>query len=160
MSDLGSQIALRNGDAKGLRVALAVAAFNAVYTRRLVASARKRLLALGAKPGDLMQAWVPGALELPLACQSLAQSGAYDAVIAIGCVIRGETTHYDLVSQGAAQGVMQAGLNTGVPVIFGVITTENKSQALARCNGGRMDAGLHAANAAVAMAQLLKRKRR
>ncbi len=156
MSDLGSQMALRPGDAKGLRIGFVVASFNAVYTRRLLNSAKGRLKALGAKTADGGEAWVPGALELPLAAQALAQSAAYDAIIAIGCVIRGETTHYDLVSEGAAQGILQAGLNTGVPVIFGVITCENKAQVLARCSGGRMDAGLHAANAAVSMARLLK----
>lgn len=154
MSDLGSQMDLKSGDAKGLRVACAVAAFNAVYTRRLLNSACGRLKALGAPAPTV--AWVPGALELPLAAQSLAATGAYDAVIAIGCVIRGETTHYDLVSEGAAQGLVQAGLSTGVPVIFGVITCENKAQVIARCSGGRMDAGLHAANAAVSMARLMQ----
>lgn len=164
MSDLGSQMALKAGDAKGLRIALVVAAFNSIYTRRLLNSASGRLKALGAT--DLSVAWVPGALELPLAVQAQARTGAYDAVIAIGCVIRGETTHYDLVSQGAAQGIVQAGLSTGVPAIFGVITCEDKAQVLARCSGGKMDAGLHAADAAVSMALLLrniqkkKRKRR
>ena len=156
MSDLGSRMALKAGDARGLRVALVVAAFNSVYTRRLLNSASGRLKALGARAGDLEVAWVPGALELPLAVQAHAKSGAYDAVIAIGCVIRGETTHYDLVSEGAAQGILQAGLASGVPSIFGVITCENKAQVIARCSGGRQDAGLHAANAAVSMALLLR----
>ena len=154
MSDLGSQTALKAGDAKGLRIAVVVASFNSIYTRRLLNSANARLKGLGAKAPEV--AWVPGALELPLAVQAFAKTGAYDAVIAIGCVIRGETTHYDLVSEGAAQGILQAGLSTGIPAIFGVITCENKAQVLARCSGGSMDAGLHAANAAVSMALLLR----
>jgi 6,7-dimethyl-8-ribityllumazine synthase len=147
---------LKPGSAKGLRLAVVVASFNAVYTRGLLKSAQSRLSDLGLAKGSLLEAWVPGALELPLAAQTLAQSGRFDAVITLGCVIRGDTSHYDLVCDGAMQGVMQAGLSTGVPVIFGVITCENKAQALARCNGGPKDAGRHAAEAAVAMAQLLK----
>jgi 6,7-dimethyl-8-ribityllumazine synthase len=157
MSDLGATLNLKPGSAKGLRVALVTAAFNAVYTRRLLASARKRLLSLGAASGDLHEAWVPGALELPLACQHFADQGRFDAVIALGCVLRGETSHYDLVTQGAVQGVLMAGLNTGVPVLFGVITCDTKAQALARCNGGTLDAGRHAAEAAVHMAHLVKK---
>jgi 6,7-dimethyl-8-ribityllumazine synthase len=156
VSDLGAQLGLQRGAAKGLRIAIVTAAFNAVYTRRLLASAKGRLLALGLEPGRLHESWVPGALELPLAAQALAQSGRFDAVITLGCVIRGDTSHYALVCEGAAQGVVQAGLNTGVPVLFGVITCENKAQALARCNGGAKDSGRHAAEGAVSMARLLK----
>jgi len=155
VSDLGSQMGLQKGSAKGLRVGLVTASFNAIYTRRLLASARARLLGLGAAVGDLHEVWVPGALELPLAAQALAQSKRFDAVITLGCVIRGDTSHYDLVCQGAMQGVLQASLSTGVPVLFGVITCENKAQALARCSGGPKDSGRHAAEGAVSMARLL-----
>jgi 6,7-dimethyl-8-ribityllumazine synthase len=147
---------LKPGAAKGLRLAVVTAAFNALYTRALLHSAKNRLGALGLATGALHEAWVPGALELPLAAQALAQSGRYDAVITLGCVIRGDTSHYDLVCQGAADGVLQAGLSTGVPVLFGVITCETKAQAAARCNGGPKDAGRHAAEAAVIMARLLQ----
>ena len=156
MSKLGSTMQLKAGAAKGLRVALVTAAFNAAYTRRLLKSAKAKLLALGAKSGDLVETWVPGAFELPLAAQAQALSGRYDAVITLGCVIRGDTSHYDLVCESAAQGVLQAGLHSGVPVLFGVITCENERQALARCNGGKQDAGRHAAEAAVHMAHYLR----
>jgi 6,7-dimethyl-8-ribityllumazine synthase len=147
---------LKGGDAKGLRFGLVTASFNAVYTRRLLASAKSRLLALGAPPTALHEVWVPGALELPLAAQALAKSRRFDAIITLGCVIRGDTSHYDLVCEGAMSGTLQASLSTGVPVLFGVITCENKAQAIARCNGGPQDSGRHAAEAAVTMARLLK----
>jgi 6,7-dimethyl-8-ribityllumazine synthase len=159
VSDQGSQMGLEPGAAKGLRIAVVTASFNAVYTRRLLASAKGRLRALGLGAAGLHEAWVPGALELPLAAQALARSGRFDAVITLGCVIRGDTSHYDLVCEGAAQGVLQAGLSTGVPVLFGVITCEDKAQALARCSGGPKDSGKHAAEGAVVMARLLRAAR-
>lgn len=155
MSDQGTKLALKAGDAKGLQVAAVVASFNHAYTSKLLRSATARLKALGGAFARVET--VPGALELPLAAQWLASSGRYDAVVAIGCVIRGDTSHYDLVCQGALQGSLRASLDSGVPVIFGVITTENKAQALARCNGGPKDAGKHAAEAAVHMARLRRR---
>jgi 6,7-dimethyl-8-ribityllumazine synthase len=154
MSDLGSRIGLKAGDAKGLRLAAAVASFNRVYTQRLLASAEARVRALGGRL-DRVE-WVPGALELPLAAQWLAAQGV-EAVIALGCVIRGDTSHYDLVCQGSMQGLQRVSLDSGVPVAFGVITTENKAQALARCSGGILDAGRHAGETAVALARLKRR---
>ena len=158
MSDLRSATALKAGSAKGLTLAACVATFNAVYTRRLLASAQARLKALGG--GLEAVEWVPGALELPLAAQRLARSGRFDAVIAIACVIRGDTSHYDLVCQGSLSGLQRVSLDGSLPVIFGVITTENKAQALARCSGGPQDAGRHAAEAAVMMARPRPRTRK
>lgn len=155
MSDLGSRSVLKAGDAKGLKLAAVVANFNHVYTRRLLASASARIKALGGALGTVE--WVPGALELPIAARWLAGQGRHQAVLGIGCVIRGDTSHYDLVCQGSLLGLQRVALDSGVPVVFGVITTENKAQALARCSGGRMDAGRHAGETAVAMA-LLRRK--
>jgi len=155
MSDLGTKLSLKPGAAKGLQVAAVVASFNHVYTSRLLSRAAARLKGLGA--GFVTVETVPGALELPLAAQWLAASGRYDAVVVIGCIIRGDTSHYDLVCQGALQGSLRASQDSGVPVIFGVITVENKAQALARCNGGPKDAGKHAAEAAVHMARLCHR---
>ena len=157
MSDLGASIAVRKGDARGLRFALAVASFNAAYTRRLASSARARLKALGAADAAIEQVAVPGALELPLASAALAWSRRYDAVLALGCVIRGETAHFDLVTEGAMQGILRAGLDSGVPVLMGVIACDTRAQALARCSGGPRDAGRHAAEAAVQMALLMKK---
>ena len=155
MSKLGTSITLKKGSARGLRIAAVVASFNHAYTSKLLKSAQARLEALG---GALVTIeWVPGALELPLAVDLLASSKKFDAVLALGCVIRGETSHYDLVCQGALQGLQRVGLQQRLPVIFGVITVENKAQALARCNGGKLDAGRHAAEAAVHMAHLQKK---
>jgi len=136
-------------------IRIVVAAFNGTYTARLLASARARLKALGAPEPRVDR--VPGALELPLAARWAAADEGVDAVLALGCVIRGETSHYDLVCRGALDGLLRAGLDSGVPVLFGVITVENAAQAKARCDGGPMDAGRHAAEAAVSMA-LLKRR--
>ena len=154
MSEQRSSLRLAKGAAKGLRVGIVTAAFNGSITARLRRSVSSRLGALGAAKADLLHQDVPGALELPLACQSLAAQGGVDAVIALGCVIRGETSHYDLVCQGAVQGIVRAGQSTGVPIIFGVLTCDTPAQALARCSGSR-DAGRHAADAAVWMAHLL-----
>jgi 6,7-dimethyl-8-ribityllumazine synthase len=157
MSDLGSATRLRRGDAKGLKITVLAAAFNRVYTARLLASASARLKALGGGPARVE--WVPGALELPMAARWAAAEAGVDAVIALGCVIRGDTSHYDLVCKGAQEGLLRVGLDSGVPVLFGVITVENAAQALARCNGSSKDAGRHAAEAAVMMARLRSRFR-
>ena len=155
MSQSFSQIKLKPGAARGMDIRIVVAAFNGVHTARLLRSARARLRALGAPEPKVDR--VPGALELPLAARWAAADGDVDAVLALGCVIRGETSHYDLVCRGALDGLLRAGLDSGVPVLFGVITVENAAQARARCDGGPMDAGRHAAEAAVIMA-LLKRR--
>jgi 6,7-dimethyl-8-ribityllumazine synthase len=151
MSDQGHGLILKPGAAKGLRLAAAVASFNHVYTARLLGSAEARLKALGGRLERV--AWVPGALELPQAAAWLLQ-GRADGVLALGCVIRGETSHYDLVCQGSLQGLQRVALQAGKPVAFGVITVENKAQALARCSGGPKDAGKHAAETVVSMARL------
>jgi len=150
---------LRQGarPARGLKVAVVVARFNRPITARLLKSCQARLKALGLEPKGLRVDWVPGAFELPLAAQALAESGKADAVVALGCVIRGETSHYDLVCQSAAQGLLRAGLESGVPVAFGLVTCESTRQALARSNGGPKDSGRHAAETAVWMARLLPR---
>jgi len=103
--------------------------------------------------------WVPGAFELPLVAQTLAQSGEYDAVICLGAVIRGATTHYDYVCNEAAKGIAQAGLKTGVPVIFGVVTTETIEQAIERAGTKAGNKGWDAAMAGIEMATLLPQLR-
>lgn len=144
---------LKKGAGKGMTIAVAQAAFNSEYTSRLLKSAQSRLKSLGAR----VKVWqVPGAFELGLAGKELAATHLYDAVICLGAVLRGETGHYDLVCQAAADGVRQAGMDTGVPVIFGVITCDTHQQAMARCSGGDKDSGIHAADAAVHMASLLR----
>ena len=101
-------------------------------------------------------AFVPGSFELPLVAKRLAESGLYDAVLCLGCVIRGQTSHYEHVAYSASQGILQAGLDTAVPVLFGVLTTENVEQARARAGDGDVNKGVETANAALEMVTLLR----
>lgn len=126
-------------DGAGLRVAIVCARFNDLVTFRLLDGAQRGLARAGVDAADVTISWVPGSFELPFAAKAHAGHGSFDAVICLGAVIRGETTHYEIVSTEAARGVQQAQLDTGVPVLFGVLTTENLDQALARSE----DAGGH-----------------
>lgn len=126
-------------DGTGLRVAILCARFNDLVTMRLLDGAQRGLRETGVSDDDVTVAWVPGAFELPLAAKVHIESGRFDAVIALGCVIRGETTHYDIVAGDSASGIQRVSVDTGVPVMFGVLTTENLDQALARSE----DAGGH-----------------
>jgi 6,7-dimethyl-8-ribityllumazine synthase len=119
-------------DGAGARIAIVIARFNSAITSRLLTGAREALREFGVADADITEAWVPGAFEVPLAAQALATSGRHDAVICLGCVIRGETAHFEYVAGECARGVMQVGLDSGRPVAFGVLTTENIDQALAR----------------------------
>ncbi len=139
---------------EGLRVVTVRASWNAQIVDRLAAGVERGLDALGV--GDHTEVAVPGCYEIPMACRSVALSGRADAIIAIGAVIRGETTHYELVSEGAAEGVQRVQLDTGVPVAFGLVTVENDEQALARSEGpGGHNVGEEAALVAVQMARLV-----
>lgn len=142
---------------EGLRVAVVSARFNSEITEKLLLGAVECLAERGLKPADITVARVPGAVELPLASIKLAATGDYGAVIALGCVIRGDTTHYDYVCDMAAKGVLDASLATGVPVIFGVLTVENLAQARDRAGGKHGNKGRDAAEAALDMAGLLGR---
>lgn len=141
-------------DASGLRFAIVAAEFNRHITERLVEGALAWLKDHGAAAADVH--WVPGSFEIPLACGALAESGRYDAVVAAGCVIRGETAHFEYVAGGAAQGLMQVMLDSGVPVGFGILTTEDEAQALARSGGEHGNKGAEAASSAARMARILK----
>ena len=143
-------------EARGLRVALVAARFNDFIVASLVKGARAAWLLHGGMDADLMLLQVPGAFELPLACKALAASGRYAAVVALGCVIRGDTPHFDFVAREAAAGLMRAGLDTGVPVIFGVLTTDNVEQALERAAIARADKGGEALATALEMIQVLR----
>jgi 6,7-dimethyl-8-ribityllumazine synthase len=121
----------------GMRVAIVCSRFNDLVTTKLLEAARDALRGASLRDDDVTVAWVPGAFELPLAAKAYAQTGSFDAVICLGCVIRGETTHYELVSGECASGVQRAQLDTGVPVMFGVLATEDLDQALARVHVGR-----------------------
>ena len=135
----------------GMRVAIVCSRFNDLVTMELLERARNGLRAASVRDDDVTIAWVPGAYELPLAAKAHAATGAFDAVICLGCVIRGETTHYELVSGECARGLQQVQLETGVPVLFGVLTTESLDQAMAR-----LYVGEECASGAVEMVTLLR----
>ena len=139
-----------------VRMAAVVAGFHRDLAERLLDGARARLAEAGLPEGHLDERWVPGAFELPLAAKTMATGGRYAAVIALGAVIRGETSHYDHICHAAATGLSAVGLETGVPVTFGVLTTENRAQAEARAGGEVGNAGADAVDAAVAMVNLIR----
>lgn len=136
----------------GLRIALVMSRFNRDVGEALLASCTSELRRLGVRAQDMLIATVPGALELPLALRRLAESGRYDALVALGAVIRGETYHFEIVSNESARGITEVQLATGVPIANAVLTTENDDQALSRTR----QKGTDAAQAAVEMANLLR----
>jgi len=136
------------------RFAVVVSRFNDAITSRLLAGARTALLEAGAPADHVVSMAVPGAFELPQAARRIAESGRYDAVICLGCVIRGETPHFEYISAAVAHGLMDAAGETGVPMAFGVLTTDSWEQAEARAGDGRENKGFEAAAAALEMAEL------
>jgi len=143
-----------NGE--GLRVAVVVARFNEVITRQLLAGALDTLTRYGVRDDDISVAWVPGAFELPMVAKTFVNTGRYDSVICLGAVIRGETGHYDMVARHASGGTGAVGLETGVPTIFGVLTTENMDQAINRAGGKSGNLGSNAAVAAIETTRLMQ----
>jgi 6,7-dimethyl-8-ribityllumazine synthase len=143
-------------DARGRRFAIAAAAFNDMVVSKLVEGALASFRSAGVREEDLVLVRVPGAFELPLAARKLAVSGQFDAVVCLGAVIRGETAHFDFVAGQAARGIQDVMAETGVPVAFGVLTTENLSQALERAGGKHGNKGWDAAVAAMQMASVLE----
>jgi 6,7-dimethyl-8-ribityllumazine synthase len=141
-------------DASGLRFAIVVSRFNSAITDRLLEGAEEALKKSGAAHEDVEVVHVPGAFELPLAAKKLAMKGEYGALIAIGCVIRGETSHYDYVCSETARGIQLAQMDTGVPIIFCVLTCETQGQALARAGGEHGNKGYDSGLAAIEMARL------
>ena len=142
---------------RGRRIAIVVSRFNHGVTARLLEGALAQLRARGVEDDRVEVAWVPGAFEIPLAATRLAGSGAFDAVICLGAVIRGETEHFDLVARETARGVARAAAETGVPVIFEVLATGTLAQAEARAGGTHGNRGRDAVDAALEMADLLDR---
>ncbi len=140
-------------DAADLRIAIVVSRFNEDVSKRLLRGALDALREHGADDPEVY--WVPGALELPVTTLALAEKGEHDAIVCLGCVIRGETFHFEVVAMHSAAGLMQVQLDTGVPVAFGVLTTEDRDQALAR-SGPKHNKGAEAAEAAIEMANLLR----
>ena len=145
-------------DGAGLRVAVVCGRFNAAITERLLDGVVRGLAACQVADEDVVVEWVPGAFEVPFASMAMIHSGEFDAVIGLGCVIRGDTSHYDFVAGECARGLQDVGLATGVPVIFGVLTTENRQQAEDRSEGpGGHNVGEEGAHTAVEMALLARR---
>jgi 6,7-dimethyl-8-ribityllumazine synthase len=140
----------------GRRVAIVVARFNGQITERLLEGALAGLAKHGVRDDDISVAWVPGAFEIPLVAARFARSGEIDAVIALGAVIRGETYHFDLVANEAARGISEVVLETGVPVVFEVLATNDMAQAEARAGGVHGNKGWEAAEAALEMAGLVR----
>ncbi|MEW6251436.1 MAG: 6,7-dimethyl-8-ribityllumazine synthase [Planctomycetota bacterium] len=142
-------------DAAPHRFALVVSRFNEFITSRLVEGAVDELTRHGAAAEHIVQAWVPGSWEIPLAAQRLAASARYAAVICLGCVIRGQTPHFEYVASEVAKGIAQVSLQTGVPVTFGIVTADNLEQAVDRAGAKTGNKGADAARAAIEMANLL-----
>ena len=140
---------------QGLRVGIAVARFNEIITKQLLDGALETLARCGVRDSDITVAWVPGSFELPVIARAFAKNGRCDAVICLGAVIRGETSHYDMVAGQAQGGSGAVSMDTGVPTIFGVLTTENIEQALNRAGGKSGNIGTNAALAAVETASVL-----
>ena len=145
-------------DGAGLRIGVVRARWNTPIVDRLAAGVGRGLAGLGVDPAEVVDVTVPGSFELPMGARILAASGVVDAVVCLGCVIRGETSHYELVAGEAAAGIQEVQLSTGVPVAFGILTTEDEAQALARSeDAGGHNVGEDAAVVAVEMARLAQR---
>src|SRR6267142_851674 len=145
--------------AKGLRFGIAVSRFNSFITDRLLGAALDALERSGAENGNVDVVRVPGCFELPLAAKKMAQAGNYDAIVAIGCVLRGETTHYDYVCAETSRGLQLAQMDSGIPVIFCVLTCDTLEQAIDRAGLKGGNKGLEAGLAAIEMAQLSRKLR-
>lgn len=145
-----------NYSGEGLKIAIVAARFNEFITSKLVSGAEDCLLRHGVSGDDITLAWVPGAFEIPLVAKSLAMSGAYDAVICVGAVIRGATSHYDYVCAEVSKGIAQVGLESGIPVLFGVLTTDTIEQAIERAGTKAGNKGTDCAMGALEMVNLLR----
>lgn len=141
---------------KGLKIGVVVSRFNDLITGRLLDGLQDALRRHQVAEDDVDVAYVPGAFELPIVAKKMAQTGKYDAVVTLGCVIRGATSHYDYVCNEAAKGIAKASDDTGIPVIFGVLTTENIEQAIERAGTKAGNKGAESAVGAIEMANLLR----
>lgn len=141
----------------GLRFAIVYSRFNEAITEKLRDGARQALDESGARAGDVEVIGVPGAFEIPQAARCVAETGRFDAVVCLGCVIRGATPHFEYIASSVAHGIQDASAETGVPMAFGVLTTDTWAQAEERAGSGRDNKGFEAAAAALEMAQLFRR---
>ena len=142
--------------AKGIRVGIVAARFNEFITSRLLSGAMDGLIRHDVQEEDIHVAWVPGAFEIPLIASKMAKSGKYDAVICLGAVIRGSTSHYDYVCNEVSKGIAAVGLYSGIPVLFGVLTTENIEQAIERAGTKAGNKGYDCALSAIEMVNLIR----
>ena len=140
----------------GMKIGIVAARFNEFIVSKLIGGAEDALVRHGVETDDIELAWVPGAFEIPIVAQKMAQSGKYDAVLCLGAVIKGSTSHYDYVCAEVSKGVAAVGLNTGVPTMFGVLTTDNIEQAIERAGTKAGSKGYDAACAAIEMADLMR----
>ncbi|MCI5679100.1 MAG: 6,7-dimethyl-8-ribityllumazine synthase [Bacteroidales bacterium] len=143
--------------ANGMKFGIVAARFNEFIVSKLIGGAEDALLRHGAKEDDITLAWVPGAFEIPTAAKQMAQSGKYDAIICLGAVIRGATSHYDYVCNEVSKGIAHISLETGLPVMFGVVTTENIEQAVERAGTKAGNKGYDVAVSAIEMVDLMKK---
>jgi 6,7-dimethyl-8-ribityllumazine synthase len=141
---------------KGLKFGLVVSRFNEFITKKLAEGAQDALLRHGVSQDDIDVAWVPGSFELPLVAQKLAQTKRYDAIICLGAVIRGGTPHFEYIAAEVTKGIAQVGLNSGLPVIYGIVTADTLEQAIDRAGTKEGNQGFKAATSAIEMANLVK----
>ena len=141
---------------EGRKVGIVASRFNEIIVNKLLAGAVDGLVRHGVEEEHITAAWVPGAFEIPIVAAKMAKSGRYDAVICVGAVIRGDTTHYDYVCNEVSKGISSVGLETGIPVLFGVITTENIEQAIARAGSKAGNKGYDCALSAIEMVNLME----
>jgi 6,7-dimethyl-8-ribityllumazine synthase len=146
-------------DASGLRFGIVVSRFNKFVTSRLLSSAMETLTKAGAGEEEIEVVRVPGAFEIPLVARTMARSGRFDAVMCLGAVIRGDTPHFEYISAEASRGIAQAALDSDVPVVFGVLTTETVAQAIERADPQKYNRGAEAAKTAIEMANVMKQLR-
>ena len=142
--------------ADGIKVGIVAARFNEFIVSKLVGGAVDGLVRHDVNEDDITVAWVPGAFEIPLAAKKMAKSGKYDAIICLGTVIRGQTSHYDYVCNEVSKGIAQASMETGIPVMFGIVTTENIEQAIERAGTKAGNKGYDCALGAIEMINLMK----
>ncbi len=143
--------------AKGLKFALVASRFNEFITNKLVSAAVDTITRHGGDPDKITEVWVPGSFEIPLTAKKLAASGKYDAVICLGCVIRGATPHFDYIAAEVSKGVAQVGLDAGIPIVFGVLTTDSIEQAIERAGTKAGNKGADAAASAIEMVNLFEK---
>ena len=141
---------------EGMKVGIVASRFNEIIVNKLLGGAVDGLVRHGVEDGNITAVWVPGAFEIPTAAQRMAASGKYDAVICVGAVIRGETSHYDYVCNEVSKGIAQVSMTTGVPTLFGIVTTENIEQAIARAGAHAGNKGYDCALSAIEMVNVLR----